>query len=77
MFSGLKPLTILFFYIVLHPCHKLSYFKTARWQEEWIETAEVLVRTEFNHSYLELEIIDDNTMDAGPTIDDSQTVRLF
>ncbi|KAG1831814.1 hypothetical protein EV424DRAFT_1268979, partial [Suillus variegatus] len=40
--------------MVLHPRHKLSYFKTARWQEEWIETAEVLVRTEFNRSYLEL-----------------------
>ncbi|KAG1890421.1 uncharacterized protein F5891DRAFT_964987 [Suillus fuscotomentosus] len=62
--------------MVLHLRHKLSYFKMAHWEEEWIETAETLVRTEFNCSYLELEIIDNNTlMDAGPTVDNSQTVR--
>ena len=32
---------------VLHPCHKLTYFKNAGWELEWINTAETLVREEF------------------------------
>ena len=38
-------------WLVLHPRHKLRYFKNAEWQEEWIETAEEIVRTEFDLSY--------------------------
>ncbi|KIM61399.1 hypothetical protein SCLCIDRAFT_71135, partial [Scleroderma citrinum Foug A] len=37
--------------MVLHPRHKLSYFKTARWEDEWITTAENLVRDGFSRSY--------------------------
>ncbi|KAJ8582620.1 hypothetical protein M405DRAFT_690829, partial [Rhizopogon salebrosus TDB-379] len=37
--------------MVLHPHHKLSYFKTAGWEDEWIKTAEALVRDEFERSY--------------------------
>jgi hypothetical protein len=37
---------------VLHPCHKLSYFKIAHWEEDWIKTAKKLVRDAFDHSYL-------------------------
>ncbi|KAF8546542.1 hypothetical protein OG21DRAFT_1365673, partial [Imleria badia] len=33
--------------MVLHPCHKLAYFKNANWELEWIDTAEALVREEF------------------------------
>ncbi|KAF8227813.1 hypothetical protein L208DRAFT_1294730 [Tricholoma matsutake] len=29
--------------MVLHPCHKLNYFKTARWEDNWIEAARQLV----------------------------------
>lgn len=32
---------------MLHPRHKLQYFADAKWQEEWIRTAEKLVRSEF------------------------------
>jgi len=44
---------MLFAYIllVLHPRHKLHYFKNAGWPNEWIERAEEIVRTEFNQSY--------------------------
>ena len=38
-------------YTVLHPHRKLSYFKTAGWETEWIDTAEAIVRAEFEHSY--------------------------
>jgi hypothetical protein len=36
---------------VLHPSHKLSYFKTASWDDEWITAAEEIVREEFERAY--------------------------
>jgi hypothetical protein len=41
--------------LVLHPRHKLRYFKNAGWQDDWIEQAEDIVRTEFNLSYGSLD----------------------
>jgi len=41
---------------VLHPCHKLSYFKTAKWKEDWIDTAETLVRKTFAHLYTSADV---------------------
>jgi hypothetical protein len=35
----------------LHPAYKLEYFKSAGWDTEWIQVAEDLVRTEFDHNY--------------------------
>jgi hypothetical protein len=37
--------------VVLHPHHKLDYFKTAGWDDEWIETARNIVCEEFERSY--------------------------
>lgn len=37
--------------MVLHPRHKLAYFKKAHWEPQWIQTAESLVRNEFERSY--------------------------
>lgn len=37
--------------IVLHPRHKLTYFKLAKWENDWIDTAEKLLRDEFEWSY--------------------------
>ena len=36
---------------MLHPKHKLKYFEQAGWENEWVEKAEELVRTEFERSY--------------------------
>jgi hypothetical protein len=36
---------------VLHPQHKLSYFKAAHWDDSWIKTVEQLIREEFERSY--------------------------
>lgn len=36
---------------VLHPSHKLSYFKTAEWDDEWIAAAEEIVHAEFERAY--------------------------
>jgi hypothetical protein len=67
-YSSLRhfPGSILLHVIVLHPRHKLTYFQTAQWSDEWIKTAEALVRDEFERSYnhtkndldLDIEIID-------------------
>ncbi|KIJ09551.1 hypothetical protein PAXINDRAFT_45902, partial [Paxillus involutus ATCC 200175] len=37
--------------MVLHPRHKLAYFKTTHWEDEWIKTAEALVCDEYTRSY--------------------------
>ena len=37
--------------LVLHPCHKLDYFKKAKWDNEWINTARQIVQDEFKCSY--------------------------
>lgn len=46
-------------YTVLHPRHKLEYFKTAAWEQDWMETAEALVRDEFERSYSALPVADE------------------
>jgi len=50
--------------LVLHPRHKLHYFKTAGWEVEWIETAHNIVREEFDRTYAFMDI--DN--EAVPTV---------
>ncbi len=45
--------------LVLHPRHKLHYFKNVKWQIEWIERAEEIVRKEFNNRM-------DHWMQVGP-----------
>ena len=46
--------------IVLHPCHKLTYFKTAGWEQEWIKTAKELVHDAFERSYKQADARDQN-----------------
>ncbi|OAX34892.1 hypothetical protein K503DRAFT_858939 [Rhizopogon vinicolor AM-OR11-026] len=46
--------------MVLHPQHKLSYFnKAAQWEDDWIKTAEQLVREEFERLYLSVDVNSD------------------
>lgn len=42
--------------LVLHPRHKLQYFKKAGWEEEWIEAAEEIVRDEFDRTYAFMDV---------------------
>jgi hypothetical protein len=37
--------------LVLHPRHKLKYFKTAGWEDDWIDAAETIVRDEYEQKY--------------------------
>jgi hypothetical protein len=43
---------------VLHPRHKLEYFKAAGWDQDWIDTAQDIVEAEFDRSYAQLELSD-------------------
>jgi hypothetical protein len=67
-------------FIVLHPRHKLSYFKNAGWEDEWVETAEALVRDEYKHSYEDMIVKDcanntkDNDLGGAYTKGDSSKV---
>jgi hypothetical protein len=51
------------YHAVLHPRHKLGYFKNAGWEQDWIDTAKDLVRDEFDRSYKE----DDSELDEALT----------
>jgi hypothetical protein len=53
-------LIILTIYQVLHPRHKLEYFKRAGWDNEWIATAREIVQTEFDRSYAFMEVDEPN-----------------
>lgn len=41
---------------VLHPRHKLQYFKDAQWEQEWIDVAKRIVREEFDRSYNHISV---------------------
>jgi hypothetical protein len=57
--------------LVLHPRHKLSYFRSAGWEPQWIETAERLIRSEFKHSYASHSVtLADDVGTAGAQEDD-------
>ena len=56
---------MLTFVVVLHPSHKLEYFKTADWNNEWREMALDIVQTEFEHSYADIEVAHG---DEGPEV---------
>jgi len=43
---------------VLHPCHKLHYFKTAGWEDEWINTVHNIVHEEFDRTYAFMDFDD-------------------
>ena len=46
--------------IVLHPHHKLKYFKSAGWRPQWIATARKLVQDRYNESYATYSIAEDS-----------------
>ncbi|KAF8171479.1 hypothetical protein BJ912DRAFT_860531 [Pholiota molesta] len=52
--------------MVLHPRHKLDYFKRAGWDPVWIDTAQQIVRDEFERSYVKDTMDDMDIDDANP-----------
>ena len=51
--------------LVLHPCHKLEYFKKHKWESEWIEAARSIVQEEFSQSYQPIKGYDDDDMEGS------------
>lgn len=48
------PLVLISF-LVLHPSHKLEYFRSVGWDAEWVQAAEGIFRDEFERAYIEVE----------------------
>lgn len=61
-------------YVVLHPRHKLEYFKTAAWEDDWMEIAESLVRNEFECLYSSLQVSDEEN-EEGDVEEVTSSVR--
>jgi hypothetical protein len=49
LFDSLLLLQTVF--LVLHPCHKLEYFKKQKWEVPWVQDTHEIVRRKFDHSY--------------------------
>ena len=49
---------------VLHPHHKLQYFKKAGWKDSWIKTSHEIIHTEFDQKYTFMDI--NELSDAPP-----------
>jgi len=59
--------------IVLHPWHKLNYFKHAGWESNWINIAEQLVHNQFQHSYSTSDSTADVATAANSDVEASTT----
>lgn len=60
---------------MLHPSHKLEYFKEHGWSEEWVDTAKEITQDEFKRKYAKhAEAL---APDAAPSADGAQPVRLL
>ena len=65
-------------WIVLHPRHKLAYFKTQGWEGDWIETAYNLVHEEFDCSNASSAGVGDGDDDDDSAFEgSSDSVRAF
>ncbi len=60
---------------VLHPCHKLKYFKKCNWEEAWVDVAHNIVCKEFNQLYAPLE--DDSSGNGSPVDSNKAVSQLF
>ena len=52
---------------VLHPRHKLTYFLKAKWELEWINTAQELVEDEFQRNYASIDVVEEVTNGSNNT----------
>ena len=62
--------------LVLHPRHKLEYFKRNNWDESSIEAAHEIIQDEFDRSYWLLDIEDDIATETNRTIAVSYSYSL-
>lgn len=55
----LIPSYVLNPFTVLHPHHKLKYFRRAGWKDDWILMVQKIIHKVFEHSYLEVEPVEE------------------
>ena len=68
-YLNILSINLYFLNLVLHPRHKLKYFKDASWEQDWIDTAKDIVQAEFNRSYAKSELSDDESdFDTVPQV---------
>ena len=60
---------------MLHPRLKLSYFKTAHWNDEWIKTTEKVIKDEFERSYV-MDTTDDDMVVRDVAPDPHRTSKV-
>lgn len=63
--------------IVLHPKHKLGYFHEAGWPQEWLDTAEELVRERYRTMYEGVLVEDDVDVPNECSEDDDDVCAHF
>jgi hypothetical protein len=56
IFAFFRITNIIVCLLVLHPRHKLEYFKGAGWKDSWIKAAREIVRDEYDRSYAFMDI---------------------
>ena len=56
MFFCLTTWYVVDYFSVLHPHHKLQYFKMAGWEDGWIKTACSIVHEEFDRTYAFMDV---------------------
>ena len=66
-----------FLFSVLHPRHKLAYFKTVGRTREWIDTTEALVRGRFESRYAMTEAGNDREDSGDQDSEDAAEVRTL
>lgn len=78
MSQGTKSpeLSLILVFSVLHPRHKLEYFKNAGWEAEWISTAEKIVRDEYERSYAGLSVRHDTGSEPDPAPEKPETGKV-
>ncbi|KAF8162012.1 hypothetical protein BJ912DRAFT_865096 [Pholiota molesta] len=59
--------------MILHPAYKLEYFRAANWEAEWIQTAEELVRSEFDRNYSAPLTSTTNALDSDDDMEESDS----
>ncbi|KIM52113.1 hypothetical protein SCLCIDRAFT_40861, partial [Scleroderma citrinum Foug A] len=63
--------------MVLHPRHKLEYFKLAGWKPPWIATAHKLVNDRYDESYAAYHTSEDSDGQANIDMEDDEPANIF
>lgn len=68
---------LIIFIVVLHPRHKLLYFKNAGWEDNWVNTVETLVCEEHKRSYEHMTVEDRTTTEIQSKASSSTVCIIF